>query len=82
MELPNIYEKGNYPLLAILPIVLIIFSLFSIFFLHPLKLGIDFKGGIEVQMITKSYPDLQKVVSQLEKENYTVFSSSIEQNPS
>jgi len=41
MELPNIY-KGNYKRLMIIPVILIIISLF---FIPKIQLGIDFKGG-------------------------------------
>lgn len=41
MELPNIY-KGNYKLIAIAPIILILLSLF---FIPQIKLGVDFQGG-------------------------------------
>ncbi|MCD6279558.1 hypothetical protein J7J26_02190 [Candidatus Micrarchaeota archaeon] len=41
MEIPNIY-KGNYKRLMIIPVILIIISLF---FIPKIQLGIDFKGG-------------------------------------
>ena len=39
--IPNIY-KGNYKLLAIPPLILILLSLF---FIPQIKMGVDFKGG-------------------------------------
>lgn len=41
MDLPNIYQ-GNYKLLIILPLILILASLY---FIPQIHLGVDFKGG-------------------------------------
>ncbi|MEM4236000.1 MAG: hypothetical protein QXV44_03050, partial [Candidatus Anstonellaceae archaeon] len=67
--------------LIVFPILLILFSLFSIFIFSPLKLGIDFSGGIEVQIISKNKPNLEILLSKLKEENYTLFSYSSEPNP-
>ncbi|MEM3361948.1 MAG: hypothetical protein QXV83_01300 [Candidatus Anstonellaceae archaeon] len=81
MEFPNIYNIKNYKYLIVFPILLILFSLFSIFIFSPLKLGIDFSGGIEVQIISKNKPNLEILLSKLKEENYTLFSYSSEPNP-
>lgn len=46
MELPNIY-KGNYKLVAIVPILLILASLF---FIPKIELGVDFRGGTLISL--------------------------------
>ncbi|MCX8163205.1 MAG: hypothetical protein N3D10_01480 [Candidatus Micrarchaeota archaeon] len=81
MELPNIYNLKNYKVLIIIPIFLILLSLASIFIFNPIKLGIDFSGGIEIQMISKNKPDMTLLLTKLKENNYTVFSYSSEPNP-
>ncbi len=59
MEIPNFYH-GDYKRLVILPIILIVISLF---FIPQIKLGVDFKGGMLVTLKTQDKID----VAQLEK---------------
>ncbi len=51
MELPNIYEMTDYRRLIIVPIVLILISLY---FIPQIPKGIDFKGGILISLQTNS----------------------------
>lgn len=46
MELPNIY-KGNYKLVAIVPILIILASLF---FIPKIEMGVDFRGGTLISL--------------------------------
>ncbi len=50
MELPNIY-RGDYRLLAIVPLLIIVFSLF---YIPQIKLGVDFQGGT---LLTLALPE-------------------------
>jgi len=80
MEFPNIYEK-NYKYYIIIPAALVIFSLLLIFFIKPLQLGIDFKSGIEIQIISSNELDINLLKSLLEKENYVVYSIQSDKSP-
>jgi len=80
MEFPNIYEK-NYKYYIIVPAALVIFSLLLIFFIKPLQLGIDFKSGIEIQIISSNELDINLLKSLLEKENYVVYSIQSDKSP-
>jgi len=80
MEFPNIYEK-NYKYYIIVPAALVIFSLLLIFFIKPLQLGIDFKSGIEIQIISSNELDINLLKSLLEKENYVVYSVQSDKSP-
>ncbi|MFH0817112.1 MAG: hypothetical protein V1909_00585 [Candidatus Micrarchaeota archaeon] len=51
MEIPNIYKMFDYRELAIIPIVLVLISLF---FIPQIPKGIDFKGGILITLQTNS----------------------------
>jgi len=80
MEFPNIYEK-NYKYYIIVPAALVIFSLLLIFFIKPLQLGIDFKSGIEIQIISSNELGINLLKSLLEKENYVVYSIQSDKSP-
>jgi len=47
MEFPNIYKQGDYRLLLILPIILLLVSLY---FIPQIQMGVDFKGGILISV--------------------------------
>ncbi|MFH1306352.1 MAG: hypothetical protein ABIH83_01685 [Candidatus Micrarchaeota archaeon] len=81
MELPNPY-KGDYKKLVILPILLAILCLVSIFFINPIRKGIDFKGGIDVEMLSDDMPNTEMLKSELEGGEYVVNSIEANQNPS
>ncbi len=59
MKLPNIYQ-GNYSILVLLPIVLIVTSIFLI---PNLKYGIDLKGGMLISIQTSQSIDEQALRS-------------------
>jgi preprotein translocase subunit SecF len=82
MDFPNIYSYKNYKYFILVPIVLLVISLLFIFFLKPIKFGIDFKGGIEAQIISSEQPDINKIQQTLEKEGFDVFFISSDKNPS
>jgi len=80
MEFPNIYEK-NYKYYILLPLILVILSILLIFFIKPLQLGIDFKSGIEIQIISPKELDINFLKNLLEKEKYTVYSIQSDKSP-
>jgi len=61
MDFPNIF-KGNYKLLAIPPLVLI---LISIYFIPQIKMGVDFQGGTLVTLNLKGAADAEKLKADL-----------------
>ncbi|MBI5046724.1 hypothetical protein HZC07_03260 [Candidatus Micrarchaeota archaeon] len=77
--LPNIY-KGNYRLLAIAPILMIVVSLL---FIPSIKLGVDFQGGTIITLSLKENVDPAQLQADLQKEGLTadvrVFSTSVGQ---
>jgi len=77
VSLPNIY-KGDYRLLAILPLILLIASAFMI---PNIKMGVDFTGGtlISLNLNQKVDPDLLKAGLEAEglKGTVKVFDSAV-----
>ncbi|MBU0590926.1 hypothetical protein KKF81_01800 [Candidatus Micrarchaeota archaeon] len=75
--LPNIY-KGNYRLLAIPPLLLIIIA---IFFIPSIKLGVDFQGGTLVTLSLEENVDAEMLQTQLRDEgldaNVKVFDTAV-----
>ncbi len=61
MEIPNIYNY-SYKKLMILPILLIIISLF---FIPYIKLGIDFKGGTVITLYSDNEINTEKLETEL-----------------
>jgi preprotein translocase subunit SecF len=61
MELPNIF-KGNYKLLAIPPLILILISLY---FIPQIKMGVDFQGGVLVTLTLSESVDAEKLEADL-----------------
>lgn len=59
--LPNIY-KGDYKLLAIFPLVLILISLY---FIPTIKLGVDFQGGTLITLSLKESVNPEELQAQL-----------------
>ncbi len=64
MELPNIF-KGDYRLLAIAPIILIVISLI---FIPQIKFGVDFTGGTLITLNLPAKIDGEKLKVDLEAE--------------
>jgi len=64
MDFPNIF-KGNYKLLAIPPLILILISLY---FIPQIKMGVDFQGGTLVTLSLKGAADAEKLKADLASE--------------
>ncbi len=91
--IPNFY-KGNYLLLSMIPLTLIIISLIAILYYPGLSLGVDFKGGTLITLSLEKHIDPTYLENVLNKEGLpasvkvynTTFGEKaeieIEQNPS
>ena len=64
MELPNIY-KGDYRLLAIAPLLMIVISLI---FIPSIEAGVDFRGGTLISLSLKENVDATTLQTQLQDE--------------
>jgi preprotein translocase subunit SecF len=61
MDLPNIF-KGNYKLLAIPPLIILLISLY---FIPQIKMGVDFQGGTLVTLILNEEADADELKADL-----------------
>ncbi|MCS7109330.1 MAG: hypothetical protein NZ903_00855 [Candidatus Micrarchaeota archaeon] len=77
MKLPNIYE-GNYSLLIVFPLILIVISLFLI---PNLKYGIEFQGGILITVQTQQQISERDISSLLMENGITDFDVRVFQIP-
>lgn len=77
MDMPNPYS-GNYKLLAIIPILLVLAALF---FIPSIKKGVDFKGGTLVTMQSDTGVDTSSLSSSLAAKGFPVSSVKSLQNP-
>ena len=77
MKIPDIYQ-GNYKLLVIIPILLVLASLF---FIPQIKKGVDFRGGTMVVMQTANGVDAEQLKSALSAKGFGVSSVKSLQNP-
>ena len=66
MEIPNIF-KGDYRRLAILPLILVLLSLYFIFVIQ-IKLGVDFQGGTLVTLSLSEAVDSATLKADLAQE--------------
>ena len=83
MELPNIY-LGNYKLLDIVPVLLVVASLLLIAFPgspYVIKQGVDFKGGTMATMQAASGVDVAAVSGALTAKGFQVASVKSLPNP-
>ncbi len=64
LMLPNIY-KGNYHLLAAVPIVLILISLY---FIPMIKMGVDFQGGTVITLSLRESVEASALQAKLQEE--------------
>lgn len=81
MNIPNPYT-GDYKRLVIIPIILAILSLTMVFLISPIRLGIDFKGGIDVEILSESQIDLEPLVDKLNENGFRVDGASTDPVPS
>ncbi|HSB47610.1 MAG TPA: hypothetical protein VLD37_06365 [Candidatus Bilamarchaeum sp.] len=75
--LPNIY-KGDYRLLAIIPLALILISLY---YISHVKMGVDFQGGTVVTLSLKENVNPEELAGKLQAEgldaNVKVFQTAV-----
>ena len=81
MELPNIYAHPHYRRLFIIPVALVVLSLISILFLSPIRLGIDFKGGIDLTLQSNASIDADALQAGLTAGGYQIESSDLQTKP-
>lgn len=77
VEVPNPY-LGNYRLLAIVPLLLVVAALF---FVPSIKRGVDFKGGTLITMQSDTGVDAEALSSELTERGFPVSSVKSLQNP-
>jgi preprotein translocase subunit SecF len=75
--MPNPYS-GNYKVLAAVPLLLVLISLF---FIPQIQLGVDFKGGTLVTMQTLAPVDAEALSGALEAQGYAASSVKSLPNP-
>ncbi|MCX8198271.1 MAG: hypothetical protein N3F07_03740 [Candidatus Micrarchaeota archaeon] len=68
MQVPNIY-LGNYKLLAIIPLLLVLASLY---FIPSIKMGVDFRGGSHLELLVEEKVDEPLLKARLEAEGFQV----------
>jgi preprotein translocase subunit SecF len=68
MQMPNIYQ-GNYKLLIILPLLLVAASLY---FIPSIKMGVDFRGGSQLEVITPQQVDSAALQTALQAGGFQV----------
>ncbi len=69
ISIPNIY-KGNYILLSIPAIILLILSLYFIFVSPQVKMGVDFNGGMLISLSLNEQVDPALLEQALKNEGY------------
>lgn len=79
MELPNPYH-GNYRLLMAIPIVLVLASLAVLLFVSPVRQGIDFKGGVEITVLSPQVADVSALTARMKEAGYAL-NKPIESKP-
>ncbi|VVB57067.1 Protein-export membrane protein SecF [uncultured archaeon] len=81
MKIPNIYAHPHYRRLFIIPVVLVALSLIAMLFVSPIRLGIDFKGGIDITIQSNSTLDTAALQTALQNGGYHVDSLTSKPNP-
>jgi preprotein translocase subunit SecF len=74
MQIPNIYANKNYKFLIIIPLIFVILALF---YIPKIKLGVDFKGGVQIEMNVEKQINEEEVKSAIEKEGFKVLELKI-----
>ncbi len=77
MDLPNPYQ-GNYKMLAIIPVLIVVASLF---FIPHIQRGVDFRGGTLITMQTDKGVDTQLLGRELANRGFIASSVKSLQNP-
>ncbi|MEM2137779.1 MAG: hypothetical protein QW568_01705 [Candidatus Anstonellaceae archaeon] len=77
IKLPDPYQ-GNYKLLVLIPIILV---LASVWYIPQIKKGVDFKGGTLVTMQTESGVDAEALKGALSAKGFQISSVKSLQNP-
>ncbi len=80
MNIPNPYA-GDYRRLIVIPILLVLLSLAVIFFISPIRKGIDFKGGIDITVLSPRQADVPSLRVALAAGGYTVETLKSNPNP-
>ena len=72
MDIPNLYAHPHYRRLFIIPVVLVLISLILILFVSPIRMGIDFKGGINVNIQSNGTVDTASLSKVFDAAGYHV----------
>lgn len=80
MDIPNPY-KGNYKLLAVVPILMVLASLYLIFVSPTIQKGVDFKGGILVTLHMNGTISPEELTSKLTADGFKVVEIKSLANP-
>ncbi|MDE1797839.1 MAG: hypothetical protein KGH63_00345 [Candidatus Micrarchaeota archaeon] len=80
MDLPNPYS-GDYRRLIIVPVLLVLLSLAVILFVSPIRQGIDFKGGIDITVLSNHSVDVAALKKAMAGQGYVVETMDSQPNP-
>ena len=81
MDIPNLYAHPHYRRLFIIPVVLVLISLILILFISPIRMGIDFKGGIDVTIQSNNTVDTVALSKAFDASGYHVEQMESKPNP-
>jgi preprotein translocase subunit SecF len=81
MDIANPY-LGDYKKLMILPILLAIVSILFITVISPLRLGVDFKGGIDLEISVSEQVNIDDFKHSLEQNGYVINKIAQNKRPS
>ncbi len=81
MEIPNFYASPHFRRLILIPATLVFISLILVLFVSPIRLGIDFRGGIDVTIQSAGAADTARLQSALRGAGFEVDAISSKPNP-
>ena len=81
MEIPNFYASPHFRRLILIPATLVFISLILVLFVSPIRLGIDFRGGIDVTIQSSTAADTASLQSALKGAGFEVDAISSKPNP-
>ncbi|MCL6089039.1 MAG: hypothetical protein M1530_02640 [Candidatus Marsarchaeota archaeon] len=81
MDIPNFYESPHFRRLILVPATLALISLILVLFVSPIRLGIDFRGGIDVTIQSAGMADTARLQSALKGAGFEVDAISSKPNP-